>query len=164
MSKAEEDAAYITPPATPQFNWDSRCWTVAAHSIAVLGDYWMIRDSISVAKRLSWASARSTTRVEDAAYSMMGLFDINMPTIYGEGPRAFRRLQEEIMRTCPDHSLFTFLTFVAHIPASHAFSILCIFLFWDSIRTPTYFALHSKDPYVPPVLDLSCSAHPPRSV
>ena len=63
--------------------------------------------SISVARRLSWASSRNTTRVEDAAYSLMGLFDINMPTIYGEGPRAFRRLQEEIMRTSPDHTLFT---------------------------------------------------------
>ena len=63
--------------------------------------------SVSVAKRLSWASPRNTTRVEDAAYSLMGLFDIHMPTIYGEGRRAFRRLQEEIMRTSPDHTLFT---------------------------------------------------------
>lgn len=63
--------------------------------------------SISIAQRLSWASWRNTTRVEDAAYSLMGLFDINMPTIYGEGPRAFRRLQEEIMKTSPDHTLFT---------------------------------------------------------
>ncbi|KAH9915450.1 uncharacterized protein BXZ73DRAFT_92614 [Epithele typhae] len=57
--------------------------------------------SISVAKRMSWASSRVTTRVEDAAYCLMGIFDINTPTIYGEGPRAFRRLQEEITKTSP---------------------------------------------------------------
>lgn len=56
-----------------------------------------VRD-ISVAKRMSWASRRETTREEDRAYSLMGLFDINMPMVYGEGKRAFVRLQEEIMK------------------------------------------------------------------
>ncbi|KAI1792761.1 HET-domain-containing protein [Ganoderma leucocontextum] len=60
----------------------------------------------SVAQRLSWASGRWTTRTEDRAYSLLGIFDINMPTLYGEGTRAFRRLQEEIMRRLPDQSLF----------------------------------------------------------
>ena len=60
----------------------------------------------SVAQRLSWAARRQTTRVEDRAYSLLGIFDINMPTLYGEGNRAFRRLQEEIMRRIPDQSLF----------------------------------------------------------
>lgn len=63
--------------------------------------------SVPVAQRMSWASARETTRVEDEAYSMMGIFDVNMPTIYGEGRRAFRRLQEEIMKNSADHTLFT---------------------------------------------------------
>lgn len=62
--------------------------------------------SISVAERMSWASRRRTTRIEDEAYSLMGIFDVNIPVIYGEGRRAFRRLQEEIMRTSPDHTLF----------------------------------------------------------
>ncbi|PIL28625.1 hypothetical protein GSI_08667 [Ganoderma sinense ZZ0214-1] len=61
----------------------------------------------SVAQRLSWASRRQTTRVEDRAYSLLGIFDINMPLLYGEGERAFRRLQEEIMRRIPDQSLFS---------------------------------------------------------
>ncbi|RDX46388.1 HET-domain-containing protein [Lentinus brumalis] len=43
-----------------------------------------LRD-FSVARRMSWASKRSTTRVEDEAYSLLGIFDINMPTLYGEG-------------------------------------------------------------------------------
>ncbi|TBU58056.1 heterokaryon incompatibility protein-domain-containing protein [Dichomitus squalens] len=63
-------------------------------------------DEVSVAARLSWVAKRVTTRVEDEAYSLLGIFDINMPTLYGEGIRAFRRLQEEIMRRIPDQSLF----------------------------------------------------------
>ena len=63
-------------------------------------------DRFSVAQRLSWASTRKTTRVEDQAYSLLGIFDINMPTLYGEGERAFRRLQEAIMQRIPDQSLF----------------------------------------------------------
>ena len=62
--------------------------------------------STSLAERLSWASQRSTTRQEDEAYCLMGLFNVNIPVIYGEGRRAFRRLQEEIVRTSPDQTLF----------------------------------------------------------
>jgi hypothetical protein len=60
----------------------------------------------SVAARMSWASHRSATRAEDRAYSLMGLFDINMPMLYGEGDAAFRRLQGEIMRNNDDSSIF----------------------------------------------------------
>ena len=63
-------------------------------------------DQISVARRLSWAAPRETTRVEDRAYSLFGIFDVNLPTLYGEGDRAFQRLQEEILRRIPDQSLF----------------------------------------------------------
>ena len=56
---------------------------------------------------MSWASERQTTRVEDEAYSLLGIFDIQMPTIYGEGTQAFIRLQEEILRRIPDQTLFT---------------------------------------------------------
>ncbi len=61
---------------------------------------------VSIAARMSWASWRKTTRSEDEAYSLMGIFDIQMPTIYGEGRNAFRRLQEEIMRKSIDTTLF----------------------------------------------------------
>ncbi|KAI0329284.1 HET-domain-containing protein [Cubamyces sp. BRFM 1775] len=63
-------------------------------------------ESVSVAERMSWAAHRQTTRIEDRAYSLMGIFGINMPTIYGEGPRAFMRLQEEILQRIPDQSIF----------------------------------------------------------
>ena len=49
-------------------------------------------DEVGVARRMSWASRRQTTRVEDQAYSPFGIFDINMPTLYGEDSRAFMRL------------------------------------------------------------------------
>lgn len=60
----------------------------------------------SVAQRMSWASNRKTTRIEDRAYCLMGLFGIYMPMLYGEGEKAFIRLQEEIMKIEDDHSLF----------------------------------------------------------
>ncbi len=63
-------------------------------------------ESVSVSRRMSWASARNTTREEDEAYSLMGLFSIHMPTIYGEGRHAFIRLQEEILKQFPDDTLF----------------------------------------------------------
>ncbi|KAJ4157456.1 hypothetical protein NW754_009099 [Fusarium falciforme] len=63
-------------------------------------------EAASVAQRMSWAADRRTTRREDLAYCLMGIFSINMPLLYGEGERAFIRLQEEIMRVSDDHSLF----------------------------------------------------------
>ena len=59
-----------------------------------------------VAQIMSWAAKRTTTRVEDRAYSLMGLLDVNMPMLYGEGKKAFYRLQLEIIRTSNDQSIF----------------------------------------------------------
>jgi hypothetical protein len=59
----------------------------------------------SIAERMSWAASRSTTRVEDRAYCLMGLFDVNMPLIYGEGPKAFQRLQMQILSSSSDQSI-----------------------------------------------------------
>ena len=60
----------------------------------------------SVAQKMSWAATRKTTRIEDRAYSLMGLFGVQIPMLYGEGENAFSRLQEEIIRTTPDDSIF----------------------------------------------------------
>ncbi|KAI8634849.1 heterokaryon incompatibility protein-domain-containing protein [Xylariaceae sp. FL1651] len=62
--------------------------------------------SYSIAARMCWVSRRETTRVEDMAYCLLGIFDIFMPMIYGEGPNAFIRLQEEICKSTDDMSLF----------------------------------------------------------
>jgi len=60
----------------------------------------------NVAQRMSWAASRQTTRPEDMAYSLMGLFGVHMPSLYGEGRRAFIRLQEEIIKQTDDLSIF----------------------------------------------------------
>ena len=70
-----------------------------------------LAEHVSVARRISWAAERETTRSEDEAYCLMAIFGINMSTLYGEGRRAFARVQEEIMKHTPDTSL-----------SSHSFS------------------------------------------
>ena len=82
-----------------------------------------------VAERMSWASKRTTTKIEDTAYCLLGIFNVHMPLLYGEGSRAMIRLQEEILKREEDHSLFLWQT-------PHAFlntGLLC-----DS---PAYFTL-----------------------
>ncbi|KAI0349938.1 HET-domain-containing protein [Trametes cingulata] len=62
---------------------------------------------VSIACRMSWAARRDARREEDRAYSLMGIFGVCMPTIYGErGRSAFLRLQEEIVKRSPDQSIF----------------------------------------------------------
>jgi hypothetical protein len=61
--------------------------------------------SFCAAKRMSWASDRETTRAEDMAYCLLGIFGVHMPLLYGEGDRAFLRLQEEIIRKFDDDSI-----------------------------------------------------------
>jgi hypothetical protein len=64
---------------------------------------------ISVAKRMSWASDRKTTRPEDLAYCLLGMFDVNIPLLYGEGDKGFIRLQEAILQRSSDLSLFAWV-------------------------------------------------------
>ncbi|KAF9766283.1 hypothetical protein IL306_001337 [Fusarium sp. DS 682] len=123
-----------------QSRWFTRGWTLqellAPHEVIFLADDWreigtkaslsatisditkidtttLVKHTwshVSVAGIMSWASMRQTTRLEDQAYSLMGLFDVNMPLIYGEGPKAFYRLQVEIMKTTTDDSIFAWST------------------------------------------------------
>jgi len=77
----------------------------------------------SVAQRMSWMAGRTTTRIEDMAYSLMGIFDVHMPLLYGEGAKAFVRLQENIMKFSADQSLFAWkeqsqLTYLQGGPSS----------------------------------------------
>ncbi|KAL1948361.1 hypothetical protein VTO73DRAFT_12436 [Trametes versicolor] len=59
---------------------------------------------VSVARRMCWASRRQG----DAAYALplAGLFGVRVDVGWGEGPRAFVRLQEEIARASNDQSIF----------------------------------------------------------
>jgi len=65
--------------------------------------------AIPVARKMSWAAGRCTTRVEDVAYSLLGIFGVNMALIYGEGSKAFIRLQEAIAQSTNDLSLFAWV-------------------------------------------------------
>jgi hypothetical protein len=112
--------------------WFSRGWTLQEllapkklvffnqdwKQLGTRGDMWHLVSKVtgikdetgwemaSVAQKMSWASKRETTRIEDSAYSLMGLFGVNMPPLYGERENAFIRLQLEILRTSDDESIF----------------------------------------------------------
>jgi len=64
----------------------------------------------SISEIFSWASKRATARKEDIDYSLMGLFGIHMPILYGEGSTAFLRLQTEILKLSDDESIFAWLS------------------------------------------------------
>ncbi|KAI8712637.1 HET domain-containing protein [Fusarium sp. LHS14.1] len=105
----------------------------------------------SVAQKMSWLSRRVTTRVEDMAYCMLGIFDINMPLLYGEGRNAFLRLQEEIVKISTDHTIFCW-NWVESVPGS-----------WTSMLAPTPAAFESSGCYVEPVRDASSPELSPYS-
>ncbi|KAL6710602.1 hypothetical protein ACN47E_008650 [Coniothyrium glycines] len=77
--------------------------------------------AFSVATKMSWAAKRVTSRSEDIAYCLMGLFDVNMPLLYGEGAKAFVRLQEEILKDSHDQSLFAWQTQRSRDSSQHSF-------------------------------------------
>ncbi|KAI0453539.1 HET-domain-containing protein [Xylaria acuta] len=64
----------------------------------------------SIAQRMSWAADRQTSRHEDIAYCLLGIFGVNMSLLYGEGPRAFIRLQEEIIKISDDQSILAWVS------------------------------------------------------
>ncbi|KAH7040047.1 heterokaryon incompatibility protein-domain-containing protein [Microdochium trichocladiopsis] len=72
---------------------------------ALLGGTQILR-MLPAALKMSWASNRYTTKVEDIAYCLLGIFDITMPLLYGEGLTAMTRLQELIFLQTEDYSLF----------------------------------------------------------
>lgn len=92
----------------------------------------------SISERMSWVSHRETTRVEDLAYCMLGIFDINMPLLYGEGNKAFIRLQEEIIRVYNDQTIFCWHWDTQHVPED-----------WASILAPSPRTFRSGADYSP---------------
>lgn len=62
--------------------------------------------ALPIAQKMSWASRRETSRIEDMAYCLLGIFDVNMPLMYGEEHEAFRRLQVAMLLSHPDLSIF----------------------------------------------------------
>ncbi|KAI1419582.1 HET-domain-containing protein [Xylaria sp. FL1777] len=89
--------------------WFSRGWTRNFSHHGTCAHYLMgVRHfgTACIAAKMSWMAGRTTTRVEDLAYSMLGIFNINMTTQYGEGMRAFMRLHQTLLSTSRDESLF----------------------------------------------------------
>lgn len=79
----------------------------------------------NIAKKMSWLSRRHTSRIEDMAYCMLGIFGVNMPLLYGEGSKAFLRLQLEIIKISDDESIFAwFLPVNEDLFASPRYGIL----------------------------------------
>ena len=107
----------LLAPATVVFcdrNWAEFAtrdrWAAEISRITNIGEYFLRRGGemrrASVAQRMSWLARRRTARVEDMAYCMFGIFDINLPLLYGEGEKSFGRLQEEIIKALHDHTIF----------------------------------------------------------
>lgn len=78
----------------------------------------------SVAQRMFWASKRQTSRKEDEAYCLLGILGINMPLLYGEGAQAFQRLQQEIIRTSTDQSVFAWDVLGDHLQNAYLPNLL----------------------------------------
>lgn len=83
-------------------NYPSQCSCGEPDDVNILSQL----KAYCVAEKMSWASNRETTRNEDMAYCLMGLFQVNMPLLYGEGrSKAFFRLQREILENTHDQSI-----------------------------------------------------------
>jgi len=67
--------------------------------------------TFSVKDRLSWAENRETKREEDKVYSLLGIFDIFMTFIYGEGANTFNRFRNELEERLRKHQLDELSTF-----------------------------------------------------
>jgi hypothetical protein len=97
-----------------------------------------------IAERMSWAATRKCSRVEDMAYSLLGIFNVNMPLLYGEGKKAFLRLQEEIVKKSDDESIFAWCSKIPDFgllaPAAAAFKESGDIRSWawedDEVRRP----------------------------
>ena len=97
VGKAEPKEPKMVIPSLVRF--DSKHCECPLNIQAILEQY-------SIAEKMTWAESRETCRPEDIAYSLLGLFNVNMPLLYGEGMlRSFTRLQEEIARHTNDQTI-----------------------------------------------------------
>jgi hypothetical protein len=86
-----------------------------------------------VSIKMSWASSRETTVPEDISYCLLGMFDVNIPLLYGEGEeKAFLRLQEAILKSTDDESIFLWCSTEAETIKEPFWGLLA--------KSPTYFS------------------------
>ena len=123
----------------------------------------------SAAAKMSWASKRQTSRVEDTAYCLMGLFDINMPLLYGEGGKAFTRLQHEIVKNQDDESVFawtdkrlsySYRGMFARSPAAFANSGDVVRRNFDVFRRPEPCTVTSRGLSIQLICKIECNDEP----
>lgn len=94
-------------------------------------------EDYSIARRMSWASEMTASRTEDFAYALVGLFNVSMPVTYGEGRKAFLKLQEEISKDTDDFSFVAWDSFdLQEYHGLFAFSPACFRQFRHGPTTP----------------------------
>lgn len=102
----------------------------------------------SVGQRMSWAALRRTTRAEDRAYSLLGIFDVDIPTNYGEGGlRAFARLQQAIIASTEDATIYAWHR--KFEPSNYGMMALAPDAFQESASLRV---VHTRKSKAPPVL------------
>ncbi|KAI4186861.1 MAG: hypothetical protein L6R41_003187 [Letrouitia leprolyta] len=98
------------------------------------------------ARKMSWLSKRRTTREEDMAYCMLGLCGVNMPLLYGEGRKAFIRLQSEFIKISDDESVFAWFSTSSRI--GNGILAASPLAFWRSQHVEVHRSLIGKRPYL----------------
>lgn len=53
--------------------------------------------------------AATNNQARKYAYCLLGIFIVSMPLLYGEGTRAFGRLQQEVLIISDDQSILAFV-------------------------------------------------------
>lgn len=104
------------------------------------------------------------SRLEDIAYCLMGLFDVNMPLFYGKGQKAFMRLQHEIVKTVDDESKFAWKDGTALSPAAFVDSGDIVSIEFPGLHRPDRFEVTNRALSIEIVIDIrgliSTSDHP----
>ncbi|KAG8831787.1 hypothetical protein FRC17_002579 [Serendipita sp. 399] len=98
-----EQSSRVQPVASQESLWP----TIAKITGIDIDDLLNFKPGLyDIGKRMAWASKRETTRTEDTAYCLIGIFDVNLSIAYGEKEKAFYRLQVEILQSSDDKTLF----------------------------------------------------------
>ncbi|KAK1826041.1 heterokaryon incompatibility protein-domain-containing protein [Podospora conica] len=124
---------------------------VTGISVSALGSRGSALTNNPAATKMRWASGRQTTREEDMSYCLLGLFGVNMPLLYGEGTRAFQRLQEEIVRAQGDYSILAW-------PGANDDGTTTWPVLGKSHNRPTYDTFYQLADYLIGIVNISVSA------
>ncbi|KAF8546461.1 hypothetical protein OG21DRAFT_1119921 [Imleria badia] len=92
-------------------------------------------DFEDIRQKLRLASTRQTTKIEDAAYSLLGIFNLALPVVYGEGESALGRLLSQLLTGSGDTSILAWTgksgSFNSCLPAK-----IAVFSQWPTSHIP----------------------------